>query len=1103
MNRIRPLAAALAALFAAATIAQAAEPAPRHHRLEVTLDPATHSIEVVDRITLPEAVESVEFLLLDGLEVEAAAGALERLEGRGTGIYDGEAAVDLARYRARVDGNALELRYHGVIDFSLSDPREEYTRGFRETAGYIGADGVYLAAGTFWVPYFGSGLITFDLSVSQPEGWHVISQGEGTSRGDDGRARWNTGAPMEEVHLVGGPLIRYRDTAGAVEALVYLREQDEGLARSYLTATAQYVEMYRGLIGRYPYGKFALVENFWETGYGMPSFTLLGSQVIRFPFILASSYPHEILHNWWGNSVFVDYERGNWCEGLTAYMADHLIQEQRGKGWEYRRNTLQKYRNYVQASRDFPLVEFTNRHSAATEAVGYGKSLMGFHMIRRRLGDEKFVRALSGVYRKFNGKRASFDDLQAAFEEESEEDLGWLFEPWLLRAGAPSLSLSAEAAVSGDDWTLSGVLSQAHDSPEWTMDVPLAVVTDAGTEMHSVRLEGRDTSFELELAARPRLVQADPLFDLFRLLDPREVPPSIGQLFGAPEVLAVLPSAEGAEQVARYRRLMEGWQADSHAIEIKLDREVESLPGDRPVWVLGVDNIHRPQTDLKLEGSSVSVYGDRYAAAGHSWVDILRHPADPALAVGWLVVQPPEAFPGMGRKLPHYGKYSYLAFAGDEPSNVAKGQKDVVDSPLRVDLATGEPAPAMELEARMALAELPPVFSEAKLREHVTWLADPAREGRGVGTQGLDAAAEYIAERFKQAGLKPAGDGGSYFQAFTVEGPDGPTEVRNVIGSLSGSDPAMNGQSSILIAHYDHLGFGWPDVREGFQGQIHPGADDNASGVAVMLEVATAMASEGGGARTMLFVASAAEEAGKLGAEHFVEHMPAGLQRDKILGAVNIDSVGRLFDGKLSVLATDTAYEWQHIFRGVSYVTGVESKNVPGLFDASDQGSFISRGVPAVQLFTQPHDDYHRPGDTADKIDYAGLVKVATFLKETAAYLVSRPEPMKVTIPGVETAGAEEAPARPRGGRRVSFGALPDFGFPGPGVKFQNVTAGSPAEKAGFEPGDVLLSVDGKEIAGLRAFSDLLKTLAPGQTVQAVLQRGEQRLEKQVTVQAR
>jgi hypothetical protein len=120
-----------------------------------------------------------------------------------------------------------------------------------------------------------------------------------------------------EAMTKSGRAVRYRVQLPA--GGVYLRKPDEALAAKYLEATARNLEMYRGLIGTYPYDKFALVENFWETGYGMPSFTLLGPQIIRFPFILTSSYPHEILHNWWGNSVFVDYASGNWCEGLTAY----------------------------------------------------------------------------------------------------------------------------------------------------------------------------------------------------------------------------------------------------------------------------------------------------------------------------------------------------------------------------------------------------------------------------------------------------------------------------------------------------------------------------------------------------------------------------------------------------------------------------------------------------------------------------------------------------------------------------------------------------------------------------------------------------------------
>ena len=309
-------------------------------------------------------------------------------------------------------GASFRVEYAGVFDFALSDAREEYTRGFRSTPGIVSKTGVYLPGASGWYPLVGRALMTFNLTVAQPDTWRVVSEGAGTSRDADGRARWASTDPVDQIHIVGGPLQLTTQAAGAVEAQVYLHETDAALSSKYLAATAQYLEMYRGLIGPYPYKKFALVENFWETGYGMPSFTLLGPQIIRFPFILTSSYPHEILHNWWGNSVFVEEARGNWSEGLTAYLADHLMQEQRGEDAVYRRSTLQKYRDYVSSAQDFPLVQFRGRHSAATEAIGYGRTMMGFHALRRAVGDENFRKFLARFYRDFKGKRASFDDVR-------------------------------------------------------------------------------------------------------------------------------------------------------------------------------------------------------------------------------------------------------------------------------------------------------------------------------------------------------------------------------------------------------------------------------------------------------------------------------------------------------------------------------------------------------------------------------------------------------------------------------------------------------------------------------------------------------------------
>ena len=306
----------------------------------------------------------------------------------------------------------------------MSDAREEYTRGFRSTPGIVSKTGVYLPGASGWYPLVGRALMTFTLTVAQPATWRVVSEGAGTSRDADGRARWASTDPVDQIHIVGGPLQVTTQAAGAAQAQVYLHDADAALSSKYLAATAQYLEMYRGLIGPYPYQKFALVENFWETGYGMPSFTLLGPQIIRFPFILTSSYPHEILHNWWGNSVFVEEARGNWSEGLTAYLADHLMQEQRGEDAVYRRSTLQKYRDYVSSAQDFPLVQFRGRHSAATEAIGYGRTMMGFHALRRAVGDETFRKFLARFYRDFKGKRASFDDVRRTMEAVSGQDHG-------------------------------------------------------------------------------------------------------------------------------------------------------------------------------------------------------------------------------------------------------------------------------------------------------------------------------------------------------------------------------------------------------------------------------------------------------------------------------------------------------------------------------------------------------------------------------------------------------------------------------------------------------------------------------------------------------
>jgi hypothetical protein len=1107
------------ALLSTAVVApvEGGDDARVRHELTVTLDASARRLAVVDTLRLPPG-KPAEFLLNAVLQLTRAEPAVDEVPLGDVAFFSINSGADvprqvtLKRYRAKAapaDG-VLHLEYSGPFDFGLSDQKEEYTRGFRETAGIVSPEGVYLAGSGFWYPYLGKELVEFALEVTQPEGWHVISEGNGTSRDEAGRAHWQSAGPSDEIHLVGGPLLRYRDSAGSVEALAYLRQKDDALAARYLTATAQYVEMYRWLIGPYPYGKFALVENFWETGYGMPSFTLLGPQIIRFPFILVSSYPHEILHNWWGNSVFVDDRGGNWCEGLTAYLADHLIEEQRGKGAEHRQSTLRKFRDYVKAGRDFPLAEFRGRHSAATEAVGYGKTMLGFHMLRRQLGDEGFRKALARFYREQRGKRASFADLRQVMEAVSGRDLARFFADWVTRPGAATLELGVVAvqAQPQGGFLVSGTLKQTQAGIPFALDVPVVVQTAGKAVSQVVRLDAAGAAFAIASPEKPLAVHVDPEFDVFRRLDPRETSPSLGQIFGEPKILALLPSRASAEEQAAYRKLAEGWQSDSHAIEVRLDSEVAELPKDRAAWLFGRSNrlaasLFPASAASRVEGDTLHVDGETMPLANHSFVLTARHPANLEKAVGWIVVEPAAAFPGTGRKLPHYGKYSYLGFEGAEPANVLKGQWAASDSPLRRDLRPqaerATPLGALALPARKALAELPPVFSQKALLEHVQFLASPDLEGRGLGSPGLQKAGDYLVARFREMGLAPCGDAGGFTQAFSVpKGPTGtPVAASNVIGCLPGTRPEWKDQSAIVSAHFDHLGRGWPDVHKGDEDKVHPGADDNASGVAVLLELAKVLASGEKPARTIVFIAFSAEESGLSGSKHYAEHPRFPL--DQVMGVINLDTVGRLRDQKLSVLGTGTASEWQHIFRGAGFVTGVESRNLPESLQASDQASFVAKGVPAVQIFTGAHADYHRPGDTADAVDGAGLVKVATFVKEGVQYLAEREQPLTNTIPK----GGTPPPAAPGGqgqGRRVSFGTVPDFGFAGPGVRVSGVVASSPAEKAGLREGDIILKLDGKDVANLAGFSDVLKTLQPGQTVAVALKRDGQEQTVQVTV---
>jgi hypothetical protein len=736
-------------------------------------------------------------------------------------------------------------------------------------------------------------------------------------------------------------------------------------------------------------------------------------------------------------------------------------------------------------------------------------------MLRLRVGDDAFRKIFQQFYRKNKFRRAGFSDIQSSFESVTGEKFGPFFDQWVKRKGAPSLKISsAKVKKYGNEYQCRIEINQIQQGEPYEINIPVAIYLEgeANAKIQTINMTKTKEEFRFVYQKRPIAVDVDPQFDVFRRLDRNEMPPSLSQVFGSDKITIVLPGNEDKNRIEAYEKLAKTWAAsEPDNFEIVLDKELDTLPTERAIWLFGDTNKFRETMITALSDYNFSASESEYkigksvvSPSQNSVIVATRNPENPDYVMIWLSADNDAAMPGLGRKLPHYGKYSYLAFEGDEPTNVLKGQWPAVNSPMSKRFAYNDFDTKTVIKGRLperqALAELAPLFSEEKMLSHVQFLASEELKGRGLGSSELDKAADYIAREFKNAGLKPGGDDNSYFQSWQEIGGEENENLtlRNVIGMIPGQKPEMEGQSVVICAHYDHLGMGWPDVRAGNRGRIHYGADDNASGVSVLIELAKLFAQTANPDRTLIFLAVTGEESGLRGSRYYVKNYQK-YPADKIIGTLNLDTVGRLGKNKILVINSSTASEWKHISMGVGFVTGIDYELVAEDLDASDQVSFIEAGIPAIQLFSGPNRDYHRPTDVVEKIDPAGMVKIASFSREIISYLAEREDPMTFTG-GVKADGKPSA--RP-GGRRVGSGIMPDFAFQGPGVKASDVAADSPAAKAGVKKGDVIIKLGDQAVGSLKDYSDALKTFKPGDTTTIVYKRGEEEITSEITLQER
>ncbi len=641
--------AMLAGAFGGGTPAGAAAPARIHVELDIELDPAARTLRADARLHIPAGL-SGDFALAHGFEVDAFS-------------FDGVARATKADARQphlaiwRVGTSArdreLRLRYHGLL--APLDTDLDHRGVLRGLPAQAGAEGAYLPAGAAWYPLV-DGLFSYRLTVTLPPGQIGIAPGRlieesppATAAGGDApyRAVFDFPQPADGIDLMVGPYVVAECMAPLGEREVRLRTYFHAdladLAQDYLRDSEAYLRLYDDWIGPYPFAGFSVVASPLPTGFGMPGLTYLGRDVIRLPFIRATSLGHEILHNWWGNGVYPDWASGNWSEGLTTYMADYHYQARQSAeaAREARRQWLRDFAA-VPAGEDRPLTAFTSRTHAAAGIVGYGKAAMLFHMLREHIGAEAFDAGVRRFWQEQRFRVAGWRELQAAFEQASGQDLHDFFRQWLTRTGAADLRI-VEAEVQAGRLRL----RLAQSEPPYRLDLPLWVRTDAGEERHVVALHAALTDIDLATSSPPRAVRIDPGFDVWRHLAADEIPATLRQIMLAQDPRVQIADSEAAfREAARTltARLLENAPVDGG---LTADRAgVLFLRDDRAEVELARRGLPPPPPQVLGRGDARA-----WAAA--------RGDAPPVVVIS---ARDAQALADLTRALPHYGRQSYVVF---------------------------------------------------------------------------------------------------------------------------------------------------------------------------------------------------------------------------------------------------------------------------------------------------------------------------------------------------------------------------------------------------------------------------------------------------------
>ena len=557
-------------------------------------------------------------------------------------------------------GNQCKIRGRGTLERKYEEAfkGDGGTRGNLENpdvvpAGVVNDKGVSLTGS--WYPAI-EGLAYYNLTALVPDNFIAISEADEIIARETASGKEYSfifSHPLTGIDLVAGRYREFRDSVDGIALFAYFFPEDASLVPDYMEHAKKYFKMYNKLLVPYPYKRFSIVENMLPTGESMPTFTLLGQEVVRLPFIPATSLGHEITHQWFGNYVYADFSKGNWLEAITSYLSDHLYKEQEGKGWEYRKNILIDFQSYVTPEKDFPLRKFQERIDAASMAIGYGKGAMLFHMLENLVGKETFDGSVRRLIRSNEFQEASWADVEKSFERESGMDLAWFYSQWLDRTGVPSFVVRHPGArvLNGLQYAAFELIQQ---NEPYRVALPATVAAEKRERPHVLSMQTGAQYFRIRADEAASSFVLDGNYDVMRKLAPDEFPPVIARLLGDAKKMVVYP---GLEQ-EKYSGLISLFRERGFAVKEQgavTDKDIETSSlliagAESPVWK--------------------RLFGTPPERRAGFFLVVRKNPLNRAHVAASVSADSKDETDLAVQKIFHYGTYSELVF--EKGINVAK-----------------------------------------------------------------------------------------------------------------------------------------------------------------------------------------------------------------------------------------------------------------------------------------------------------------------------------------------------------------------------------------------------------------------------------------------